>query len=105
MIEIVHDIMAAATTLAGLLIVFLGGIVARYEGLDEKQRKAVGPAYRKRGALAFTGFLAASCSAGISILAHALANNTLAELAAALLILAFVAIISAAILVYAQLYK
>lgn len=105
MIEIVHDIMAAATTLAGLLIVFLGGIVARYEGLDAAQRKDIGPTYRKRGALAFLGFLSASFSAALSVFAHAFASSTLADAAAVLLICAFAAVISAAVLVYTQLYK
>lgn len=105
MSEIARDILAAATTLAGLLIVFLGGIVVRYEGLDETQRKAIGTAYRQRGTMAFLGFLSASVSAGLCILSHATGSDLAAELAAVLMVLAFAAVIAAAVLVYGQLYK
>jgi Kef-type K+ transport system membrane component KefB len=96
--------LAAASTLAGLLIVFLGGIVARYEGMDEEMKRVLGTAYRRRGTLAFVGFLAASSSAGMSILSHAMESDVAADLAAVFLAGAFVSVVCAAILVYWQLH-
>jgi hypothetical protein len=54
--------------------------------------------------LAFVGFLAASASAGMSILSHAMESDIAADLAAVLLAGAFVAVVCAAILVYGQLH-
>jgi Kef-type K+ transport system membrane component KefB len=104
MTEIARDMLAASTTLAGLLIVFLGGLVARYEGLDEKQKRIIGPTFRWRGTLAFIGFLAASSSAVMCIISHALSSDLAADVAAVLLGGALVAVIWAAILVYGQLH-
>jgi len=104
MTEIARDMLAASTTLAGLLIVFLGGLVARYEGLDEEQKRIIGPIYRRRGTLAFIGFLAASSSAVMCTVSHALSSDLAADVAAMLLIGAFAAVVWAAILVYGQLY-
>ena len=102
--EIARDMLAAASTLTGLLIVFLGGIVARYESMDDEKKRIFRRSYRLRGTLAFIGFLAASSSAGMSILSHAIGSDLEADIAAILLATAFALMIWAAILVYAHLH-
>jgi hypothetical protein len=49
----------AATALAGLILVFLGGVFTAYERYDTEQKAAVRSKYRLRAWLAFSGFLLA----------------------------------------------
>jgi hypothetical protein len=54
---------SGATALAGLILVFLGGIVNAYETYDTAEKKAVRKKFRKRAWLSFVGFLFAIFSA------------------------------------------
>lgn len=104
MTEIAPDLLKAATTMAGLLIVYLGGLVARVEGMDESKKSIVGPTYRRRWTLAFVGILAASLAAVLCILSHALNSDLAADIAAVLLAGAFFAAIGAVFIIYGHLH-
>ncbi len=58
-----NQLFAGATALAGLILVFLGGIVSAYDAFPQEDRFAVRTVYRRRGALSLAGFLASLVSA------------------------------------------
>jgi hypothetical protein len=101
--ELAHEILSAATTLSGLLLIFLGGLVSRYESMPPDRRSELGPTYRRRGFLAFAGFLAACSAAVLAILSLYTGSNLLADIATVLLSIAFVILVFAAVLVAIQL--
>ena len=61
------DIAAAATALSGLLVVFLGSIVASYDGFDPTSKAAVRQRFKDRAKLGAIGFFA-SLAAAVSAL-------------------------------------
>lgn len=54
---------SGATALAGLILVFLGGIINAYEAYDPVEKKAVKKKFRRRALISFIGFLSAILSA------------------------------------------
>lgn len=104
MSAIIGDVFGAATTLAGLLLVFMGGLVGAYQQLDPARRQAVGGSFRRRGILGLIGFLAACASAAAAILAHAGMGMFFANLAVAFLLVSFAALISSAIVIFRILF-
>jgi hypothetical protein len=73
--------------------------------MDAERRKTLGKVYRRRGTLAFIGFLSASGSAGLCIFSHATGSELAARIGAVLMVIAFAAVIAAAILIYRQLFE
>ncbi len=60
---LVSLLFSGGTALAGLILVFLGGILNTYELFDAQQRPAVRKKYRRRAMLCYAGFLCALLSA------------------------------------------
>ena len=88
--ELAGDLFTAGSTLAGLILVFLGGILSAYDSFSRDARFAVRAGYRKRGGLALGGFFAALVSAALALGAKWWALPTLLYSAAAGLALAFI---------------
>jgi hypothetical protein len=62
--DVAGDVVAAATTLGGLVLVFLGAAVANYESYDRVMRTvALRNRYRRRAWLIFIGFVLAVIAA------------------------------------------
>jgi hypothetical protein len=50
------DLLSAGATLAGLVLVFLGGVLNTYAQFDSEQQPAVRKKYRRRAWFCFAGF-------------------------------------------------
>jgi divalent metal cation (Fe/Co/Zn/Cd) transporter len=61
--NILGQLFAGGTALAGLVLVFLGGVLTSYDSFDAVAKKSVRRKYRARAWLAFSGFLTALISA------------------------------------------
>jgi hypothetical protein len=69
------DIAAAATALAGLILVYLGAVAVRYETLDPKHQSAVRDDYRRHARIAFRGIVIALLAAIAALTAKSLKQN------------------------------
>ncbi|MBV5271133.1 MAG: hypothetical protein JZU55_16055, partial [Afipia sp.] len=67
-VELGGDISAAATSLAGLLLVFLGAISTTFDTYQAQEKNAVRGRYQRRAWFAFTGFVLALLAAAMSTL-------------------------------------
>jgi len=99
-VEVGGDIYAAATALAGLLLVFLGAIAVAFEGYQPQERNPIRGRYQRRAWLAFVGFIFAILAATTGIAGKAFHQECVAMigmvcLAVALLISLLVALFSA----------
>jgi len=83
--NIAGDVIAAATALAGLILVYLGGIANGYARYDTTQRHAVKSSYQKRAWFAFVGFVLAILSAGLALIGVWFDIDCLTALAAVIL--------------------
>jgi hypothetical protein len=68
--HILDQVFAGSTALAGLILVFLGVVLAGYDSYEAAQRSAVRSRYQLRGYLTFAGFLAALVSAVLAMLTN-----------------------------------
>ena len=96
-VSVAGDLVAAATALAGLVLVFLGGIATSFDRYDKQQQASVRGSYQRRAWFAFVGFVLALSSAALALAARGFSNACVAVTAAALLMFAFVWVIVAAI--------
>ena len=60
--QVADQLMTASTALAGLILIFIGNVVAGFESYEKPDRKPVISMFRRRGWLAFWGFAAALAS-------------------------------------------
>lgn len=65
---IMSQVFNGATALAGLLLVFLGNILAGFERYEAEERGSVRDKFKRRAHVSFTGFLAALISAALALL-------------------------------------
>jgi hypothetical protein len=65
--EIAGDLAAAATALAGLMLVFMGAVSTAFDAYSTEQQDAVRSRYRWRIWLAFAGFLTSLASATLAL--------------------------------------
>jgi len=63
-------IFTGGTALGGLILVFLGSVVAAFDSYDTTQQRAVRQKYRVRARTALIGFLSALAAAVLVIPAH-----------------------------------
>jgi peptidoglycan/LPS O-acetylase OafA/YrhL len=97
-VNVAGDLVAAATALAGLTLVFLGGIATSFDQYDKQQQTTVRGGYQRRAWFAFAGFVLALLSAAVAVVAKWANNECTALVAAVLLLLAFIWVIVAAIM-------
>jgi hypothetical protein len=98
--EVAGDIVAAATGLAGLMLVFMGTIASGFSSYETVQQDAVRGSYRRKIWFSFLGFLASIISAGTALLSKGykcaeLLPYSMYLLFAALVIAGIAAILSA----------
>jgi len=63
---VIELVFSGATALAGLILVFLGSVLAAFESYEEVAKSAVRSKYRWRARLSLGGFLAALLAAGFA---------------------------------------
>jgi hypothetical protein len=95
--ELASDLFAGGSALAGLILVFLGGILSAYDGFAPAARFAVRKKYRRRGALALAGFLAGLAGAALALIFKWLAFLGFLYASATCLALVFILIVILAI--------
>ena len=96
MSELAGDLVSASTTLAALVLVFLGGLFNSLESQGEVAREANLPVYRRRAQATFCAFVLSVISVIVAIIAHATQSTALTLLAAALLVVVLVWLLVAA---------
>jgi hypothetical protein len=99
-VSVASDIAAAATALAGLILVYLGAVAVRYETLDPKDQSAVRDDYRGHARRAFRGIVIALVAAIAALTAKSLKAEPYATIIAAtaglaLLMSFFIAVMAA----------
>ena len=62
-----EQVFSGSTALAGLILVFLGGLYASYETIEPQHRRAVRDRYVARIWFTFIGFVATLASAGLAL--------------------------------------
>jgi hypothetical protein len=95
--EIAGDILAAATALAGLLLVFMGAVSTAYSSYETQQQAAVLAQFRRRAWLAFTGFILSVLAAVCALGAKWFDSAGLASISACLLLAGFLTVVVAAL--------
>ena|SRR5437763_12177381 len=94
--EIAGDILAAATALAGLLLVFMGAVSTAYDLYAKDQKASVRSKYQYRVWLAFAGFVLSVAAAVFALAAKWFDCSSLANVSIVLLLLGFaIALIAA----------
>ena len=96
LVAISGDIAAAATALAGLILVYLGALAASYSAYNAEFQSAVRPYYRKHARFAFSGLVIGLIAAAMALFAEATKFMWAVELAAAALCITFIAAVIAA---------
>jgi hypothetical protein len=96
-IEVGGDVSAAATALAGLLLVFLGSISTTFDGYQKTEQGAVRGRYQRRAWIAFAGFVFAILAAAGGIAGKTFHQECIAAVALACLVIALAVSLLAAL--------
>lgn len=89
-ISIAGESVASATALAGLILVYLGSLVASYEGFQPQERRAVKSGFQRRAWVAFVGLIISLFAALLGVLGKWLPNECVADVSTVMLLLAFI---------------
>jgi uncharacterized membrane protein len=87
-VSLASDIAAAASALAGLLLVYLGAVAVRYETSDPKDQSSARDVYRRHARRAFRGIVIALVAAIAALTAKALKSEPYATIVAVIAVLA-----------------
>ena len=87
-VSVASDIAAAASALAGLILVYLGAVAVRYETLDPKDQSSARGVYRRHARRAFRGIVIALVAAIAALTAKALKSEPYATIVAVIAVLA-----------------
>ena|SRR5579864_5953440 len=98
--DLAGDLFTGGTALAGLVLVFLGGIVSAYDSFSREDKPFVRDRYRRNGALALGGFLASLLAAIFGLIAKSCVLPALLWSAAAALALAFAFVMCLAVIAF-----
>ena len=83
------DVLAGATALAGLILVYLGSLAAGYATYDTTQQPAVRPSFQRRAWFGFIGLTVAIVAAALALTGKWAGVDWMAAASAILLIVAF----------------
>ena len=89
-IEVSGDVSAAASALAGLILVYLGAVIGNFSGFDAPERGAVKARYQWRAWFAFVGLILCLVAVALGLVAKWLGIAGLAVGALFTLLLALV---------------
>ncbi|MCZ6878571.1 MAG: hypothetical protein O7G29_10570 [Acidobacteria bacterium] len=87
---LMNQLLSGGTALAGLILVFLGGIFTAYSSYGPEQQSSVRDKYKCRARMAFAGFACALASAVSAIMANWFYPSVLLHIGLAALGLSFV---------------
>jgi phosphate/sulfate permease len=96
-VHMLDQVFAGGTTLAGLMLVFLGGVLTGYDSYDTAQKKAVRDKYKRRARLTLIGFSAALLSAALALLADWVDSPMVPPVAVVAFIVSFVLLMVVAV--------
>jgi hypothetical protein len=96
------DVIAAGTALAGLILVYLGSVVAGYERFDKPQQPSVRPIYQRRAWFAVAGIVFSIGASGTAVLGEWLANSDMANASIVILALALIWAVITAFLIASE---
>lgn len=68
--HLIDLLFSGGTALAGLILVFLGGILTAYDSYDQVSKDAIRVKYKRRATLAFSGFALSLLSAISALVAN-----------------------------------
>ncbi len=88
---------SGGTALAGLILVFLGGVLSGYESYDAIAKQAVRPKYKRRAKVGLAGFVFALSSAILALVANWLLSSWFLPISIACLAASFLLVLVAAI--------
>lgn len=83
------DVLAGATALAGLILVYLGSLAAGYATYDTTQQPAVRPSFQRRAWFGFAGLAVAIAAAVLALGGKWSGADWMATTSAVLLLVAF----------------
>jgi lysylphosphatidylglycerol synthetase-like protein (DUF2156 family) len=89
-LEMSGDVAAAATALAGLMLVFIGFVATSFESYQKQEQQTVRARFQFRVWIAFVGFVLSLLSAALALSAKGFQIECMATSAYAMLLLAFV---------------
>jgi hypothetical protein len=95
--EIGGDVVAAAGAVAGLMLVYMGGLSTGYGAFQPQEKKSVRASYRQRMWFAFVGLVLNSAAIPFGLAAKALDSACLLWAALALLLFGIVWLVLAAV--------
>lgn len=96
--ELANDISGIGGALSGLLLVFLGGVVAAYESYSTTEQDTVRSRFQKRGWFAFAAFAMALTATFLSFAYNYWPCDQIVHVAAIMLVLSFAAVFIAALI-------
>jgi hypothetical protein len=97
--DVSGDVMAAATTLGGLVLVFLGATFAHYESYDPAQRgREFRARYQRRAWFIFIGFALAVLAALLALIGKWLHHECSAVAGLAIFVVSSLWVVAAAVL-------
>ena len=97
-IEVAGDVAAAGSALAGLILVYLGTVLASYASFDARAQPVVRARHRTRAWFAFGGLAICLLSVGLALFAKWLDVNCMAISALLILALGLAWVLATAVL-------
>jgi hypothetical protein len=88
---------SGGTALAGLILVFLGGVLSAYDSYSAVAKQAVRPKYKRRAKIGLAGFIFAMSSAILAFMANWLLSSWLIPTSIACLAASFMLVLLSAI--------
>jgi hypothetical protein len=95
--SLINQIFGGGTSLAGLLLVFLGVLFTSYESYDAVQKATVKSKYKTRGIIVFFGFLASLIAASSALLSNWMFSELMVVTGVCALAVSFVLLIWTAV--------
>jgi peptidoglycan/LPS O-acetylase OafA/YrhL len=95
-LSVVGEVADSATALAGLILVFLGGVFSSYEPYRKSEHHEAKWRHRRRAWFAFGGFVLSLLSAGLALAAKLLDHERTALVALLLLVFALIWVVAVA---------
>jgi uncharacterized membrane protein len=89
-IELASDVVAGATALAGLVLVYLGAVASSFGSYEKQAQGAVRAAHQRRAWFAFLGVFCAIVAAALAVLGKWAENRCVAAASIVFLLVALV---------------
>ena len=96
-LEVMGEVADSATALAGLILVFLGGVFSSYEPYRKSEHHEAKWRHRRRAWFAFAGFILSLASASLALTAKWFDVEPVARIALALLFIALMWVVVVAL--------